>query len=483
MEFIAHWTDVISGLMYGKLLIYLLAFAGIYFSIRLHFCQLTKLGHMFKLLGEVTRPHLKEGGGISPFKAFTISAASRIGTGNIVGVAVAIAAGGPGAVFWMWLLAFLGGATAFAESTMAQIYKVQNDDGSFRGGPAYYITAVLKSPGLAAFFAIIVCITFGFCFNAMQANTLASAMHTTLHLPNWANGLIIAVCAGVIIFGGVQRVADVTSKIVPIMALLYIFVALFVIVKNITFVPHMFHMIFSNAFGLQEFGGAALGTTIVQGVKRGLFSNEAGMGSVPNAAATADTSHPAKQGFVQALGVYVDTWFVCTATAFIVLLGGQDIFGSDLKGLEITQQALAQEVGAWGIPFLSLCILLFAFSSIIGNYYYGESNIQYVGGRKTALNVYRSLCCLVIFIGSIADFSAVWNTGDVFMGIMAIINLFVILFVGKIAIETYHDYAEQLKAGHNPVFDPSRIKSLKGAENLVWSDPELNPGLLERRKY
>lgn len=477
MEQFAAITDLISGYMYSYILIYLLAFAGIYFSIRLGFGQVTKLGHMFKLLGEVTKPQSKDGGGISPFKAFCISAASRIGTGNIVGVAVAIAAGGPGAVFWMWVLALLGGATAFAESTMAQIYKVRNEDGSFRGGPAYYITAILKSPALAAFFAVIVCITFGFCFNAMQANTLSSAMSTSLHLPVWVNGLIIAGCAGIVIFGGVHRVADVSSKIVPLMALLYIFVALFVIVKNISFVPEMFQMIFANAFGLKEFGGAAIGTTIVQGVKRGLFSNEAGMGSVPNAAATADTSHPAKQGFVQALGVYVDTWFVCTATAFIVLLGGESFYGSDMKGLEITQHALANEVGSWGIPFLSICILLFAFSSIVGNYYYGESNIQYIGGGKGALTMYRALCCLIIFLGSVADFSVVWNTGDIFMGIMAVINLYVIIRVGGIAVETYHDYVDQVKQGKNPVFDPKRIKSLIGGETLVWNDPEINEGL------
>lgn len=461
MELVAKYTDVISTYMYTYILLYLLVGVGIYFTIRLKAGQITKFGHMFALLGEVTRTRDAHEG-ISPFKAFCISAASRIGTGNIVGVAFAISVGGPGAVFWMWILAFLGGASAFVESTLAQIYKVKNPDGTFRGGPAYYITQVLKNRPLAIIFAVTISITYGFMFNAIQANTIASAMNTSLNAPSWVTGLALAVITGIIIFGGVRRIADVTSKIVPIMAIMYIFVALFVFVRNIGFVPHMFAMIFENAFGLRSFGGAALGTTIVQGIKRGLFSNEAGLGSVPNAAATAETSHPAKQGFVQALGVYVDTWFVCTATAFIVLLGGEEFYGGQLKGLEITQHALANEIGSWGIPFLSICVLLFAFSSVIGNYYYGEANIEYIGGGKMSLNGYRSLVCLIIFIGCVGDFSVVWNLGDIFMGIMALINLYVILVIGNIAIETYKDYCEQLKQGiKSPVFHSSRIKSIR----------------------
>lgn len=458
MTFVANMTDTISTFMYSYILVFLLTGVGIYFTFRLRVGQLTNLGHMIALLGEVTKT--KEGGGISPFKAFCISAASRIGTGNIVGVAIAISLGGPGAVFWMWFLAFLGGASAFIESTLAQIYKVKNPDGSFRGGPAYYITKVLDKKWLAAFFAVIISITYGIMFNAIQANTLAGAMNTSLNLPTWTTGLIVALIVAVIIFGGVHRIADVTSRVVPVMALMYIFVALFVFVKNIGFVPHMFAMIFQNAFGLQEFGGAAIGVTIMQGVKRGLFSNEAGMGSVPNAAATAETSHPAKQGFVQALGVYVDTWLVCTATAFIVLLAGEKFYAGEYQGLEITQQALANEVGAWGIPFLSLCILLFSFSSIVGNYYYGESNIEYIGGSKTMVNAYRTIVCVIILVGSISDFSIVWNFGDIFMGIMAVINLYVIVRIGKIAIDTYDDYRAQLKAGLNPVFHAKNVPSI-----------------------
>ncbi len=459
-EMVANFTDAVSTFMYSYILVFLLAGVGIYFTIRLGLGQVTNLGHMISLLGDVHKTD-HGGAGITPFKAFCISAASRIGTGNIVGVAVAISLGGPGAVFWMWVLAFLGGASAFVESTLAQIYKVRDENGGFRGGPAYYITQVLGWKWMSALFAVIIAITYGIMFNAIQSNTLAAAVQTSVHLPTWTSGVIFAILTGIIIFGGVKRIADVTSFIVPIMAVAYIFVALFVFVKNIEFVPHMFAIIFSNAFGLQEFGGAAIGVTIMQGVKRGLFSNEAGMGSVPNAAATAETDHPAKQGFVQALGVYVDTWLVCTATAFIVILGGEDFYGSDLKGLAITQQALAHEVGGWSIPFLSICILLFAFSSIIGNYYYGESNIEYIGGGKNAVNIYRAIVCAVIFIGSVGDFSIVWNFGDIFMGIMALINLVAILLIGNVAVDTYRDYKMQLKAGKTPVFNPKNIKSIK----------------------
>lgn len=458
-EIFNFWVGEISKYLYTYVLVGLLSLTGIYFTIRLKFGQLTNIPHMFALLGESTKSD--NGSGISPFKAFTVSAASRIGTGNIVGVAVAISLGGPGAVFWMWVLAFLGAATAFIESTLAQVYKVQNPDGSFSGGPAYYIQQVLGMKGLAYLFAIIITITYGFMFNAIQANTIAAATSSSLGMPAGVTGILVALITAIIIFGGARRVADVTSSIVPIMAILYIGVAVYVVMTNLSFVPRMFEMIFANAFGLQEIGGAAIGATILNGVKRGLFSNEAGMGSVPNAAAAADTSHPAKQGFVQALGVYVDTWFVCTATAFIVLLGGEDFYGGAKKGLMITQDALVSEVGSWALPFLSICVFFFSFSSIIGNYFYGESNMGFLGSGKKALNFYRFLVCVTVFIGSVGDFSMVWDTGDIFMGLMALVNLIVILLIGNIAIEIYNDYRLQLKAGTTPVFNPQAIPSIR----------------------
>lgn len=452
------WVGLISDYLYTYLLVGLLTLTGVYFTVRLKFGQLTNLPHMFALLGESTKSD--NGSGISSFKAFTVSAASRIGTGNIVGVAVAISLGGPGAVFWMWVLAFLGAATAFIESTLAQVYKVQNEDGTFSGGPAYYIQQVLGMKGLAYLFAIIITITYGFMFNAIQANTIAAATSSSLGMPVGVTGILVAIITAIIIFGGARRVADVTSSIVPIMATMYIGVAIYVVVTNFDFVPEMFKLIFNNAFGLQEVAGGGIGVTILNGVKRGLFSNEAGMGSVPNAAAAADTSHPAKQGFVQALGVYVDTWFVCTATAFIVLLGGENFYGTK-KGLAITQEALVSEVGNWALPFLSICVFFFSFSSIIGNYFYGETNMAFLGSGKKALNFYRFLVCVTVFIGSVGDFSVVWNTGDIFMGLMALVNLLVILLIGNIAIEIYNDYRLQLKAGTLPVFNPQAIPSIR----------------------
>lgn len=470
-DIIKTLIDTVSGYLYTYILVGLLSFVGVYFTIRLRLGQLLNIPHMISLLRESNQSKdEKEGKSISSFKAFCVSAASRIGTGNIVGVAVAIQLGGPGAVFWMWLLAFLGSATAFIESTLAQVYKVQNEDGSFRGGPAYYILYVLGAKKLAAFFAIVISVTYGFAFNAIQANTLAKAGSTSLGLPIWVVGIALALATGVIIFGGAKRVADITSAIVPIMALMYLGVAIFVVVTNLNFVPEMFKLIFLNAFGIQEIASAGIGVTILQGVKRGLFSNEAGMGSVPNAAAAADTSHPAKQGFVQALGVYVDTWLVCTATAFIILLGGEDFYGeAGGKGLEITQQALVHEVGNWGVPFLSLCVFFFAFSSIIGNYFYGESNIGFLGGNKTVLNIFRALVCFVVFLGCVGDFSVVWDTGDIFMGIMAIVNLVVLLLIGNIAVEIYNDYRCQVKAGVEPVFNPQAIPAIK-KQPKFWQD-------------
>ncbi|MDO5717622.1 MAG: alanine/glycine:cation symporter family protein [Tissierellia bacterium] len=460
MEAFANFTSVANDILYTYILIGLLSIVGIYFTIKIKFGQVRMLGHMVGLLKEVNlRPDGSKG--ISSFQAFCISAASRIGTGNIAGIAAAIAAGGPGAIFWMWIIAIVGGATSFVESTLAQIYKVKDEDGTFRGGPAYYIEQVLGKRWLGVVFSIIISITFGFMFNAMQANTIGSAVNNSTGISHWIIGIVLVILTGLVIFGGVKRIAEISSKIVPVMAVIYMLVAIFVVIKNIAFVPKMFGLIFSNAFGIRPVVGGGIGAAILNGVRRGLFSNEAGMGSVPNAAATADTSHPAKQGFVQSLGVYLDTILVCSATAFIVLLAGEQVYTNpDLEGIMITQAALSAHVGAWATGFLAICILLFSYSSIIGNYYYGESNIEFMGGGKTMLNGYRILVLIMVYLGCIGDFSIVWNTGDIFMGIMAIINLVVIILIGRVAIETFYDYKKQMSEGKNPVFNPKNIKSI-----------------------
>ncbi len=468
MEALGNLISLLNDWLYSYILIILLIGLGIYFTFKIKFGQFKLIGHMFKLMTEAVE--VVDGKrGISPFEAFCISAASRIGTGNIAGVAIAIATGGPGAVFWMWIIALIGGATSFIESTLGQIYKVKDGD-TFRGGPAYYIEQALDKRGLGVFFSILTAVTFGFIFNSVQANTIASSFERAFGLKPIMVGVILLIITGIVIFGGVKRIANVSSKIVPIMATIYILVALFIMIKNIALVPKMFGMIISNAFGAKAAFGGAMGAAIMNGVKRGLFSNEAGMGSIPNAAATAHTSHPAKQGFIQSLGVYVDTILVCSATAFMILLSGVLETGeaAGLEGIQITQAALSSQVGNWGNTFLAICIFLFAYSSIIGNYYYGESNIEFIDTNPGFLTGYRILVLVMVFLGSIASFGLVWDAADVFMGLMALINLIVIWKLGPIAFATFDDYVKQLKAGNNPVFNPKDIPDLGKVE--CWKE-------------
>lgn len=467
MKEIAMITELINDKFYTFVLIPLLLGVGLYFTLKLKCGQFTHIAHVTKLLSKPAK-EIDGEKGISPFKAFTISAASQIGTGNIVGVAAAIGLGGPGAVFWMWIIALIGGASSFIENTLGQIFKVSNGDGTYRGGPAYYMDKALGLPKLGIVFSIIISIVYGFMFNAIQANTIASAFSNTFGVKEGTVGLIVAIIVGFIIFGGIRRIADVTSLLVPVMALAYIGLSIFIVIKNITMVPYMFKVIFENAFGLKAIGGATLGTAILNGIRRGLFSNEAGMGSVPNASSTADVDHPAEQGLIQALGVYINTIVVCSATAFIIILGGENIYTDpSLQGLAITQNALATHIGPWAHMFLTICIFMFAFSSVIGNYYYGENNIEHLGLSRIQLNIYRILVLIMVYLGCVGDFSVVWNTGDIFMGVMAIINLIVLLKLGKISIEAYNDYFKQVKEGKKPVFKISNFKSLKGLENKI----------------
>ena len=469
MEAFEKLTSVLSDVIYTWMLIPLLLGLGLYFTIKIKAGQISNIGHAMDLI--TAKP--KDENAISPFKAFTISAASHIGTGNVVGVAAAISVGGPGAVFWMWITALIGGASAFVENTLGQIFKEKNDDGSFKGGPAFYINKTIKKPGLANLFSIIVCIVYGFMFNAMQSNTIASGFSNSFDSTPWVIGLIVVVVSGFVIFGGLKRISDITSLLVPVMAIAYIGLVIFILITNITKVPYMFGLIFKDAFNLQAGLGGLFGTAVLNGVKRGLFSNEAGMGAVPNASAVADVSHPVKQGLIQALGVYLDTILVCSATAFVIIIGGEEIYlNPNLKGLDITQAALATEIGPWAQHFLTICVLMFAFSSIIGNYYYGENNILVMGFGNTGLIIYRILVLVFVFFGSVGDFSTVWNTGDIFMGIMAIINLFILMIIGKCAVATYYDYKRQLKEGKDPVFNPRNITELSPYldDITAWDD-------------
>lgn len=456
---ILHFNDF----LWTYVLIISLITIGIYFSFKTNFIQFRRLKDMFKLLGEGSA----EKGSVSSFQAFCIGTASRVGTGNLAGVASAIAVGGPGAVFWMWLIALLGSASAFIESTLAQIYKVKDGD-SFRGGPAYYMEKGLKKKWMGILFSILIIICFGFAFNSVQSNTIAAAFQSSFGMNKAVVGIVLTILTAIIILGGVNRVAKISSVIVPIMASAYILIAMFVIAKNITAIPSLFALIFKNAFGIEQIVGGGIGAALMQGIKRGLFSNEAGMGSTPNAAATASVSHPAKQGLIQTLGVFTDTLIICTATAFIILLSG-DYASGNLTGIELTQSALISQVGSWGGTFIAICILLFAFSSIIGNYYYGETNIQFISNKKIYLYIYRIIVIGMVFFGSIASMQFVWDIADVFMGLMAVINLIAIVLLSKIAIKAYKDYASQKQVGKDPVFYASSIPEL-GDEVEQWRD-------------
>ena len=471
MDFLAKVIGDVNNVLWSYIIIAMLIGLGLYFSFRVKFVQVRYFGEMIRLLGDgassKTRKAQKEKSGVSSFQAFCMSTASRVGTGNLAGVAIAISAGGPGAVFWMWLIAVIGGASAFVESTLAQIYKVK-DGNTFRGGPAYYMEKGLNKRWLGAIFSVLITVSFGLIFNAVQSNTVAAAFDGAFKTDSRLVGLVMAGLLAVIIFGGVKRIARAVEMIVPVMAIIYVAVALFVVVTNITAIPYVFKEIFLHAFGIKEVVGGGLGAAILLGVKRGLFSNEAGMGSAPNAAATADVTHPAKQGFIQTIGVLVDTFLVCTSTAFIVLCSGA-YKATNLEGIELTQNALSSQIGPWASSFLAIIIFLFAFSSLLGNYYYGETNIEFIKQSKTWLTIYRIAVVGMVLFGSVATLQVVWNMADLFMGLMVITNLIAITLLGRFAYAALTDYVRQKKQGKDPVFSADSIPGLTNTE--CWDKP------------
>ncbi|MGX8232120.1 alanine/glycine:cation symporter family protein [Bacillus subtilis] len=441
-------------------LFYILIGLGLFFTIRFGFIQFRYFIEMFRIVGE--KPEGNKG--VSSMQAFFISAASRVGTGNLTGVALAIATGGPGAVFWMWVVAAVGMASSFVESTLAQLYKVRDGE-DFRGGPAYYIQKGLGARWLGIVFAVLITVSFGLIFNAVQTNTIAGALDGAFHVNKIVVAIVLAVLTAFIIFGGLKRVVAVSQLIVPVMAGIYILIALFVVITNITAFPGVIATIVKNALGFEQVVGGGIGGIIVIGAQRGLFSNEAGMGSAPNAAATAHVSHPAKQGFIQTLGVFFDTFIICTSTAFIILLYSVTPKGD---GIQVTQAALNHHIGGWAPTFIAVAMFLFAFSSVVGNYYYGETNIEFIKTSKTWLNIYRIAVIAMVVYGSLSGFQIVWDMADLFMGIMALINLIVITLLSNVAYKVYKDYAKQRKQGLDPVFKAKNIPGLKNAE--TWED-------------
>lgn len=461
MELLNNFILQFNDILWTYILIALLLILGAYFTFRTKFVQFRYIKEMFRLLGDGFSSEKKKGS-ISSFQAFCISTASRVGTGNLAGIAIAISVGGPGAIFWMWLIALIGAASSFVESTLAQIYKQKNEDGSFRGGPAYYMEKGLNKRWMGVIFSILITIAFGLIFNSVQSNTITLAFKDAFGVDRIVVGIILTLITLFVIFGGVHRVAKVSEVLVPIMALTYIAVSIFILILNITEVPSVIKLIFENAFGFKEIAGGTLGGALLMGVKRGLFSNEAGMGSAPNAAATADVTHPVKQGLIQTLGVFTDTIIICSCTAFIILLSGVDYTDKAITGIQLTQKALSAEVGVWGNSFIAICILLFAFSSIVGNYYYGESNIEFLTKKKSYLFIYRIFVIAMVFFGSVAEIQIVWNLADVFMGLMAIVNLIAITLLSKQAFAALRDYTEQKRSGiKEPLFKASSIPGLK----------------------
>ncbi|MCR8744939.1 alanine/glycine:cation symporter family protein [Romboutsia lituseburensis] len=471
MEILLKMIDSINTFLWSYILIAMLITLGLYFTFKTKFVQFRYFKEMFRLLGDGASKDNKTEGKVSSFQAFCISTASRVGTGNIAGIAIAIVSGGPGAIFWMWLIAIIGSASSFVESTLAQIFKVKDTDG-YRGGPAYYMEQGLNKRWMGITFAVLITICFGFVFNAVQANTVAAAFNSAFGIDKLTIGLIVSILTAFVIFGGVHRIAKVSEVIVPILAGLYILVAIFIMISNITQLPGVFKLIFESAFGVREVTMGTMGGMMLTGIKRGLFSNEAGMGSAPNAAATADTSHPVKQGLIQSLGVFTDTIVICSCTAFIVLLY-PTYMETGLTGIELTQAALTAHIGPVGNIFIAVCIFLFAFSSIVGNYYYGQSNMEFIKLNKIILNIFRVLVVCMVLFGSLTKVQIVWDLADVFMGLMAIINLIAISLLGKYAFIALEDYTLQKKNGiKDPVFDASKIPGLENVE--CWNGKEDN---------
>ena len=463
-ELITQANDII----WGYVLIGALVFCGLWFTWKTRGVQVRMIGEMFRLLTDSAttgNTGADEGGKghrhISSFQAFAVSVATRVGTGNLAGVATAIAVGGPGAVFWMWVIALIGAATAFVESTLAQLFKQRHKD-SFIGGPAYYIQRGLHKRWMAVLFAVLITVQFGLSNNSIQANTICGAMQEAFGWsPIWV-GVALAVMALFIVFGGIRRIASVSAVLVPVMAIGYIVLALVVIAMNIQAVPHVLKVIVSSAFGLEQTVGGALGATIMIGVKRGLFSNEAGEGSAPNVAATASVTHPVKQGLIQALGVFTDTLLVCSGTAFIILISG--LYNvPELNGIMLTQAALQTEIGAAGPVFVAVAIFLFAFSSIIGNYYYGEANIRFITSNPKVMTVYRLFSAgVMVMFGAMASFELVWNIVDFFMAFLTACNLIAIMLLGKYAFRLLDDYRQQKRRGiKEPTFHRSQLPEIE----------------------
>lgn len=459
METMHSFINEINGVLWSYILVYLLFCIGIFFTLRTGFLQFRGLKRACMVTFAKAGP-----GEITSFQAFATGLASRVGTGNIAGVATAISVGGPGAVFWMWVTALLGMSSAFIEATLAQIFKVRNEDGTFRGGPAYYIQQGLGSRIWGTIFALSLLLAFGLVFNAVQSNSISDALYNGFGLDRTISGILVVLASGAVIFGGARRIGRVAEILVPVMAALYLLVALYAIIANLDKIPQVLMLIFSAAFSpkavLGGAAGASLRSAMEMGIKRGLFSNEAGMGSAPNAAASASTPHPVNQGLLQMLGVGIDTIVICSATAFTILLSDVYIPGGGARGAALTQAAVNFHVGNWGSGFMAVAVFLFAFTSIIGNYAYAESNIHFIRHDYRLQFVFRLMVLGMVMFGAVGSLPLVWDMADVSMGFMALINLVAILLLSRYAFVAWKDYTLQLDLGYEPVFKSTSIEGL-----------------------
>lgn len=469
---------VINDFLWTWVLIVVLVGIGVTFTIVSRFVQFRYFGNMFGILLQAFH---HEKGHVSSFQALVLSVAGRVGAGNIAGVAVAITLGGPGAIFWMWLIGLIGMATSFFENTLAQLYKNAEPDGTYRGGPAYYIERGLGQRWLAAIFSILLLVTFGFAFSALQAYTVATSFEDAFGIPTWISGIGLVIVLGLIIFGGIKRIATAAEVIVPIMALGYLLIALVVVALNISELPGVFVLIFRSALGLEEAFAGGMGAAILFGARRGLFSNEAGLGSAPNVAAVAYVRHPANQGIVQSFSVFIDTLILCTCTAMIILLSDAFVPGTEMAGVALTQTALASEVGPWGRSFVSIALMLFAFTSIMYNYYLGENSLNFFSEEnKTLFNVYRTITLVLVMWGATQDLSTVFGFADLTMALLALVNLVALALLFKVGLRVMRHFDAQMKAGHTPVFNAAEFADLN-IDRKAWIIEDPAPAMTKRR--